>query len=512
MELKITFKNYALVPNGEYNLHDGTIFFIKGHNNKGKSTFLNALKSIMEVKDEKVDPTTYGETEGEIICSIPGADGKQYQVRYDFTSDGKKRFRIIDENGRSIQTVGAMRSVFAYNHISATDWLEMSKSEGGRQKQREVLINLMSDSERKRLQEIDQAIDTRKGTDFALRTQKNAEYDAIKKVNTQFALTDDEAKLLNNEENAKRTFADLKTSQAKHQSILDNSKVNLEKLANARHIRTVENEAYEKYVQSQDALIKDLEDRLVAAKKEKMERTKTYNENKDVIIETITTLEKEVDEKTINASKDILEDRENNGTIIPGLNTRISNGEKILKSIEAIKTKKETFDKNNETLQALYHEIDGLNAGIENKRKEKSEIIKNSKNIPDRWGFEDDYLTYDGIPFLPTEISTSLSLRAVTDLMVSINKSPVMIMGDAESLGFEVLEELVEIAKEHNRIMVFAEHDRTMDDVELICYDELDIPETKPVVAKKVTGKIVEPKKNESNEPTDETPNGTALF
>jgi len=31
-----------------------------------------------------------------------------------------------------------------------------------------------------------------------------------------------------------------------------------------------------------------------------------------------------------------------------------------------------------------------------------------------------------------------------------------MIMGDAESLGFEVLNELVEIAKEHNRIMVFA--------------------------------------------------------
>ena len=66
-----------------------------------------------------------------------------------------------------------------------------------------------------------------------------------------------------------------KHHKAKHQSILDNSKVNLEKLANARQIRTVENEAYEKYVQSQDALIKDLEDRLVAAKKEKMERTKT---------------------------------------------------------------------------------------------------------------------------------------------------------------------------------------------------------------------------------------------
>ena len=516
MELKITFRNYGLVPNGEYNLHDGTIFFIKGHNNKGKSTFLNAIKSIMEVKDEKIDPTTYGEKEGEIICSIPGADGNQYQVRYDFTSDGKKRFRIINDKGRSIQTVGAMRDVFGYNHITATDWLEMSKSEGGRQKQREVLINLMTDDERKRLAEIDAAIDNRKGTDFSLRTQKNAEYDALKKLNTQFTLTDDEIKLLNNEENAKRTFADLKASQAKHQSILDNSKVNLEKLANARQIRTVENEAYEKYIQSQDALIKDLEDRLIAAKKEKMERTKSYNENKDVILETITILEKEVDEKTINASKDILEDHEHNDTIIPGLNTRISNGEKILKSIDSIKAKKDTFDKNNDILQKLYHEIEDLNTGIENKRKEKTEIIKNSKNIPDRWSFQDDYLTYDDIPFLPTEISTSLSLRAVTDLMISINKSPVMIMGDAESLGFEVLNELAEIAKENNRIMVFAEHDRTMEDVELVCYDELDIP-VEAKVEKAKTGRKTqksEPSEKASDEvkPNTDTSYNNPLF
>lgn len=502
MELKITFRNYGLVPNGEYNLHDGTIFFIKGHNNKGKSTFLNAIKSIMEVKDEKLDPTTYGEKDGEIICSIPGADGNQYQVRYDFTNDGKKRFRIINDKGRSIQTVGAMRDVFGYNHITATDWLEMSKSESGRQKQREVLINLMTDDERKRLAEIDAAIDNRKGTDFTLRTQKNAEFDALKKVNTQFALTDDEIKLLNNEENAKRTFADLKASQAKHQSILDNSKVNLEKLANARQIRTVENEAYEKYIQSQDALIKDLEDRLIAAKKEKMERTKSYNENREVILETITTLEKEVDEKTINDSKYILEDRIINDSLLPGLNTRIKNGENVLKAIEAIKVKKETFDNNNQSLQHLTHEIEKLNNDIEKKRIEKTNIIKNSPNIPERWSFEDDYLTYDGIPFVPADISTSLALRAITDLMIAINKTPVMIMGDAESLGYEVLNELAEIAKENNRIMVFAEHDRTMEDVELVCYDELDIPNKTTVETTKNVRKQknVEQSKNDENE------------
>ena len=97
-------------------------------------------------------------------------------------------------------------------------------------------------------------------------------------------------------------------------------------------------------------------------------------------------------------SKDILEDRENNGTIIPGLNTRISNGEKILKSIEAIKTKKETFDKNNETLQR--HSIMRLMVlmpVLKTKERRNQKSLRTVRIFPDRWGFEDDYLTYDGI-------------------------------------------------------------------------------------------------------------------
>ena len=37
--------------------------------------------------------------------------------------------------------------------------------------------------------------------------------------------------------------------------------------------------------------------------------------------------------------------------------------------------------------------------------------------------------------------------------------------------------ELADIAKDMGKIMIFAEHDRAKDDLELVCYDEIDTPE-----------------------------------
>ena len=58
--------------------------------------------------------------------------------------------------------------------------------------------------------------------------------------------------------------------------------------------------------------------------------------------------------------------------------------------------------------------------------------------------------------------------------MMKINKSPIMLMGDAESLGFEILNELEQQAKEHGKIMIFAEHLRSADELKLVCYDDIE--------------------------------------
>ena len=49
-DLILNFKNYAILPNGEYDLSDGSIFFVEAPNNSGKTTFLHALQALMEGK------------------------------------------------------------------------------------------------------------------------------------------------------------------------------------------------------------------------------------------------------------------------------------------------------------------------------------------------------------------------------------------------------------------------------------------------------------------------------
>ena len=56
-EVKLVFKNYKLLKEGEFNLSDGSIFLIQGPNKAGKTSFVNALKAIMEAKDDTVNPT-----------------------------------------------------------------------------------------------------------------------------------------------------------------------------------------------------------------------------------------------------------------------------------------------------------------------------------------------------------------------------------------------------------------------------------------------------------------------
>ena len=51
-------------------------------------------------------------------------------------------------------------------------------------------------------------------------------------------------------------------------------------------------------------------------------------------------------------------------------------------------------------------------------------------------------------------------------------------MGDAEKPGYKVLNELKQIADDNNKIMIFAEHNRQSTELKLVCYDEMEIPET----------------------------------
>jgi hypothetical protein len=162
----------------------------------------------------------------------------------------------------------------------------------------------------------------------------------------------------------------------------------------------------------------------------------------------------------------------------PSLTERINKGKKIVQRYNSLLSIVEHNNISTTDLKNLQSKAEELTKRIEDLRQEKKDIISNSKNIPARWGIEDEYVTYDGLPFYETDISASKSVRAIADLMIHINKAPIMLMGDAEKLGYKVLNELKQIADDNNKIMIFAEHNRQSTELKLVCYDEMEIPET----------------------------------
>ena len=66
-DIHIIFKNYKLLKEGEINLKEGSIFFVQGQNNKGKTSMLNLLSSI---SDKPLIPKTFIKSAIECVSRV----------------------------------------------------------------------------------------------------------------------------------------------------------------------------------------------------------------------------------------------------------------------------------------------------------------------------------------------------------------------------------------------------------------------------------------------------------
>jgi hypothetical protein len=78
--------------------------------------------------------------------------------------------------------------------------------------------------------------------------------------------------------------------------------------------------------------------------------------------------------------------------------------------------------------------------------------------------------------FKETELSESKAKYVAALLSMQINTTPLILLGNAESLGYDVLQKLYEKGKESGHILLFAEHDRNEEDIKLVAFDELNVP------------------------------------
>lgn len=482
-EVKISFKNYKKVPDVEYDLSNGSIFFIQGPNDAGKTSFVHALQSIMEVKDDTKNPTRNGEKEGFYTGTIPGADGKQYQFRYDFNIDNKNKFIFIGPDGKPIKKIGEMREIFNYTHFTVEDFWNMSKTEKGRQQQREILMKLLSESERNEISNIDSLINTSTGTKYLQRQTINKEIDSLKTLIESRKLTALELETKNKKQQAENLITKLQNELDANNLIISNSstfEVRLEaaedKLKNFDDVVNPNIESLEKDIKE---LEKQLEEKRTLLQNNK---DRISNERPDLVT-AVENIRKEFDSEKLEAAKKLVngldEDEfsalESAPTEVQlGLKRRLERGKSFIKSIDAIITKEDLLKKDENTIKEKEKSVEVLNEEIETLRKRRKDIVRNSDSIPHDYEIGDDHISIEGIPFFDTDISKSKATKAIARLMMKVNQAPILLMGDAEALGYEVLDQLQEEAAALGKIMIFAEHNRDVEEVRLVCYDDIE--------------------------------------
>lgn len=470
-EIKVSFKNYKLLKEGEVNLSNGSIFFVQGPNNVGKTSFLNLLRAIMEVKDDTENPVSFGEKEGFATGSIVGADGHTYQFRYDFNVDGKNKFQFIADDNRVIKTVTEMRAIFNYTHFTVEEFFDWSKSVPGRKKQRDIFMKLLSDSERVLIEDIDSKINTTNGEFIESRKNLNREVDFLKKRIDATILTPEQKQLHKNADKVTELYTELtvrkkelettlaSTESVEARIVAKNESLNVARDVYNREILNISNRQTAIEIQI-EALNKELK----ACKDNVTDRNKEFQIFKETTTAEVLELTKTVDVNTIEANRKELE----------AVNVRIVAGQEKKDELVKIATLVEALEKDKKEYEQKSKQAEEFNSKIETLRKQKKETIFNSQNIPSGWSLGDDVITIDDIPFLESDISLSRATKAIAQLMMRINQSPIMLMGDAESLGYEILNELDEQAKAAGKIMIFAEHIREAEELKLVCYDDIE--------------------------------------
>ena len=126
-----------------------------------------------------------------------------------------------------------------------------------------------------------------------------------------------------------------------------------------------------------------------------------------------------------------------------------------------MKKKIELLDKKNELLETL--------------RAEKKTLISKAK-LPENLSIIDDELLYNEngnyIPFNENNVSYATGGKEIIKLIAQVNHDlPIIVIGKAAEYDPKSLDELAQLAKEQNKILV-CDYVSTNEDIEITCYQK----------------------------------------
>ena len=140
---------------------DGTVYFVTGDNELGKSTLLKAIGALLT--GQRDDVLRNGASKG-FAKMVVGDDGEEYDVQLSFTEANPRGTLTIKQKttGMATNNVSRLQRIFGYQDFDAVEFSRWSETADGRRKQIAVVKALLPEKVRNRIAEIDESVKTLK--------------------------------------------------------------------------------------------------------------------------------------------------------------------------------------------------------------------------------------------------------------------------------------------------------------------------------------------------------------
>lgn len=421
----------------------GTVYFVTGDNELGKSTLLKAIGALLT--GQRDDVLRNGASKG-FAKMVVGDDGEEFDVQLSFTEANPRGTLTIKQKttGMATNNVSMLQRIFGYQDFDAVEFSRWSETAEGRRKQIAVVKALLPEDVRKRIAEIDETVSSLKAERTGVNRDVKTFAGFVDAISRQMEPGD----------------AEKYSSPMDVTELMQRQEQNAKLIEKAKTVRA----AVEQRKQQIAAIPGRIEDEKHKAK-ETLDVYAQRVESARILYEKAVAEQKEAQEKIMAVYK------ENVAAInaeLADFETRKKNGEEWLAKYEANNPEKtnvtalleqaEAHNKHYHTVlqykekKAQYDAVkaasEKMDADIERLSDERAELIAGAKLPIAGLSFTDDGLELNGVPFVPGKVSDSQAMEVAAKLVIASNpKVKVFRIARGESLGQKRLEAIVEIAR-----------------------------------------------------------------
>lgn len=420
--LKAEITNFKNIDYREVEFN-GRSVIIAGPNQAGKSSLIQAICSPLNSKYIPLEPIKEGEEKGKVELTIGGKlDGEDvtYSIEYFFTQGNKRgRLALFDEEGTQIKggEKGILNSIIGDISFDIMEFVSLgrtktgAKSVEGVRKQIEILKSIMPKDAIKKIHELD----TEKQEKYDLRHSVNLEVKFLKSKLDQSAFTQEEIDKYSEVLSVKDLMEEIQKAQEKN-GIYDKS---------------------EEIVDSYEDNCKELDEE-IAELEVKLKKRKAEREHLDVQKAKCEAWMKK------NPKKDISDLQEK----IDNIQEHNSNVAKV-----------QDYEKSRKELDEKSKESDNLTERLKAIEEEKKAVFSNAKMPVKGLEFDEDNVTFRGLPLSEGNIPTSqligvglkigmamnpnLKLLVIRDGSLLDQKTMNFILDVCEKKGYQLLIEVV---------------------------------------------------------------------